>query len=307
MNFGPRGHRGCSPSVIAQWTTRLAGEPGESTCAARAIPGRSAACSQADNRPSCGPCPPNLPARQPPDSSSGSLVWRGVRGCRGTGRPGYGIGQLDLVLRRDRTIGTLGWKHWPGPRLCHGWRPTCRPPLGGVCSIGCWRWSSKECGTDTTSEPLANQILAGELPLTLMHQFPELQSCRALRPAGRDLCPAAARLLDGEGLPQSAYLGILRPLLACSDPVAGDRRQAGLGWRERSPIRPFLGRGHSAVGALMCCQGFSSDEAGVWTPKLFKLALQLTGDKQLVELSEIMLPTRKSVRRCGAASRSQRP
>ena len=66
------------------------------------------------------------------------------------------------------------------------------------------------------SDPLARQLLAGELPLTLAYLFGEIAPCRKLgRQARRELSAGLVELLDGEGLPHAEHLLLLRPLLAC--------------------------------------------------------------------------------------------
>jgi len=66
------------------------------------------------------------------------------------------------------------------------------------------------------SNPLVNQMLSAELPLTLSYQFPEIQRCSELAgSATASLSQAASDLLDGRGLPHARNLGIVRPLLVC--------------------------------------------------------------------------------------------
>ncbi len=65
-------------------------------------------------------------------------------------------------------------------------------------------------------EPLLNQLLAGELRLTLACLLPEIEACHKLAgPARESLSAGLVDLLDGEGTPHGRYLGLLRPLLAC--------------------------------------------------------------------------------------------
>ncbi len=155
--------------------------------------------------------------------------------------------------------------------------------------------------TDTCSEPLVNQILAGELPLTLMYQFPELQSCQQLhKPAREALSRGLAEILDGEGLPQGAYLGILRPLWACWTRCRAIGGRAT--WDRESEVQfRQLSREMIRLSRADGSQVLARDETGAWTPKLFKLALQLADEKPLVKLSSLMLPPGKPL----SASRSR--
>ena len=87
-------------------------------------------------------------------------------------------------------------------------------------------------------DPLAGQLLWGELPLTLASLLPELGDCRgsAELPAGRRSMPAFAELLDGEGLPHRQVLPLLGPLLACwtrCRALGTARLQAAVGAKRR--------------------------------------------------------------------------
>ncbi len=64
--------------------------------------------------------------------------------------------------------------------------------------------------------PLAHQLVRGELRLTLAYSLPELKPCRQLLPLATEaLSVGIEELLDGEGLPQQQYLAMFRPLIAC--------------------------------------------------------------------------------------------
>jgi hypothetical protein len=99
-------------------------------------------------------------------------------------------------------------------------------------------------------EPLLNQLLAGELRLTLACILPEIEACHKLAgPAKESLSAGLVDLLDGEGTPQGKYLGLLRPLLACwtrtlalasQIPVALLREQLPRDAVERAEVRPTL-------------------------------------------------------------------
>lgn len=63
---------------------------------------------------------------------------------------------------------------------------------------------------------LAQQLLAGELPLTLAYQFPEIRPLYKLRETAYEaLSEGLVELTNGQGLMRGPYLGVLRPLLAC--------------------------------------------------------------------------------------------
>ncbi len=69
---------------------------------------------------------------------------------------------------------------------------------------------------DLHERPLAHQLLAAELPLTLAYLFPEIQTCRtAAGPGQSAVTHGLLELLHGDGLPHAAQLDLLFPLLAC--------------------------------------------------------------------------------------------
>lgn len=64
-------------------------------------------------------------------------------------------------------------------------------------------------------QPLAAQLLAAELPLTLAYQLPELVHCRDLSAAGKQALAAGLNeLLDGEGVLQQKHWPLQRSLVA---------------------------------------------------------------------------------------------
>ncbi len=145
--------------------------------------------------------------------------------------------------------------------------------------------------TDVLTEPLVNQILAGELPLTLAYQFPELTLCQSLQPSARTvLARGMTEILDGEGLPQGIYFSILRPLLACWTRC---RAIGGKATWDRESEKQFRLLALEAIrlsrsdGTQVLCQG----EAATRTPRLFELALQLIDRKPLAKTAARMLPS----------------
>jgi hypothetical protein len=70
-------------------------------------------------------------------------------------------------------------------------------------------------GAPTHDDPVAWQLLAGELPLALASLFPKIKECRRLLPLARKSLSAGLNdLLDGEGLLHAKHCDDLRPLLA---------------------------------------------------------------------------------------------
>ncbi|HTU25441.1 MAG TPA: hypothetical protein VMF30_08595 [Pirellulales bacterium] len=150
--------------------------------------------------------------------------------------------------------------------------------------------ANQAAGIDLEAQPLANQWLAGELPLVLASQFPELKPCHELLPAGSAaLARGIAELLDGEGLPQCRWLAIFRPLLACwtrARTVAGKKA-----W----PAETEIEFAHAVGEAIRLSradgrQPLSTGTAGDWEPKLIKQGLRLLDDRQLATRARRLLP-----------------
>ena len=78
--------------------------------------------------------------------------------------------------------------------------------------------SAAEWRSDAELPPeqgVSQQLLAGELPLTLAYLLPELRPVYKLRNAAQEaLSEGLVELLNGDGLMQGPYLAYLRPLLA---------------------------------------------------------------------------------------------
>lgn len=78
---------------------------------------------------------------------------------------------------------------------------------------------AQQLHVDATQSPdsvLRQQLLAGELPLVLGYQFPELQPMRSLRQSARQaLSEGIIAVTDGEGLPHARLLDVVGPLWAC--------------------------------------------------------------------------------------------
>ncbi len=142
--------------------------------------------------------------------------------------------------------------------------------------------------------PLAPQLLCGELPLALAYTFPEIKACRRLRKlAHQALSEGPVQLLDGEGMPQSCYLHMLRPLLACwtrcsamGDSVEGgcwdEDAETQYQWLVRQSLRLTRGDGS---------QAFSHGSAGRWRLDLFKSAMENGGDDDDWAAAEACLPS----------------
>lgn len=65
-------------------------------------------------------------------------------------------------------------------------------------------------------QPIIQQLVGGELALTMAYLFPEITPCRKMAKGARKILSAGMlELIDGEGLPNSRILQVFRPLMAC--------------------------------------------------------------------------------------------
>jgi hypothetical protein len=142
-------------------------------------------------------------------------------------------------------------------------------------------------------------MLEGELPLVLSYQFPELRRCSELGAAGRrKLSSGLKDLVDGNGLPRSRDLAILRPLLACwtrcsylaptaGTPLFGEKTQLKFEWLVRQSLQ--LTR---QDGSQVLC----GDTGCGHEEELFEAALLLNDDAVDRAISDQILPWRKAKR-----------
>ena len=149
---------------------------------------------------------------------------------------------------------------------------------------------------DVAGEPLAAQLLAGELASTLGYLFPEMKRCRRLSTTGRNaLSVGLTELLDGEGIIEGKHLDVLRPLLACwtrcfyigRDQKGGPFKrdaQVQYEWFVRTALRLTRADG---------TQTLTSGAPSVWCKELFEAALEAGGDDSDEEVAEVILPGKK--------------
>lgn len=151
-------------------------------------------------------------------------------------------------------------------------------------------------GVELDEAPLVHQMLAGELPLTLWHLFPEIAPCRKLgRAARRALSAGLVDLLDGEGLPRAEHLGMLRPLLACWTRCrALSRESAKKCWTGAAQTQyEWLVRNALRLSRLDGTHVFSCGPSGAWSEGLFDAAVRFSGDDDDRQIAALVLPGRK--------------
>ena len=187
---------------------------------------------------------------------------------------------LDGVPARPADPGLaiecIAWCH-SMPRLaqCLPAAPWCQllESLQGI--------AEQSAGLDQLEDPLTQQMLAGELPLTIATVFPELEGCRSLaRSACQALSHGIVELTDGEGLLGAQFLAVARPLLACwtrcgfigrrtGEVVFDQEGQTQLDWLVLQTLR--LAR---TDGSQVLTTGLS----GAYCGPLIDAALMLTDD-----------------------------
>lgn len=191
---------------------------------------------------------------------------------------------------------------------CLGWCHAL-PRVGQMVSEEEWRdllellenTSEEAGGIALDDDPVAHQLLNGELPLAVGYLFPEVYSDGALlRDASSGLSFGVVELTDGEGLLHARHLARFRELLACwtrcslmasaagwdcFDEDARDQYE----WAVRQACR--LSR---SDGSLVLSNGV----AGNWCADLFRAALEQGGDEHDAALAELALPGGDKKRSC---------
>jgi hypothetical protein len=152
---------------------------------------------------------------------------------------------------------------------------------------------------DLQHQPLPHQWLAGELPLTLAYQFPELPRCQALWPSARKaLSQGLTELLDTNGLPAAEHLTSVRPLLACwtrCQALHGDRTPPMLTPAAATCFEWFIRRALQLT-RKDGCPFFSAVASGSKDRDLFRTALALVGDDEDSAIADQILPGRQGQR-----------
>jgi hypothetical protein len=153
-------------------------------------------------------------------------------------------------------------------------------------------------------EPLVEQLVAGELALTLAYLFPELTVSGPLAAqAAAVLSAGAAELLDDRGLPHARHLDRLPLLLACwtRSRILGRRLRKG-GW-PRAGDKPYrrLLRSALRLARRDGAHVFSDSANGSAHGQLLAAAAALGGRPKDRRLAELLLGGNRKWRRGRAA------
>lgn len=129
---------------------------------------------------------------------------------------------------------------------------------------------------------LAQQLLAGELPLTLAYLFPEMKPVGKLRAvAAEALAEGMAELTNGNGLVQGSYLGHQRPLLACWTRCRAMGEQLKKGCWNRKTEEQYQWMVTHALG-LSSSKGtplLGDPHGEAWTPDFLAAVISYGGDE----------------------------
>lgn len=143
----------------------------------------------------------------------------------------------------------------------------------------------------TDEEIIAQQMLAGELPLTLSYVLGEMKPLHALRSAARErLSEGLLELHNGEGLIHADHRATMQPLLACwtrcAAVAASDKQRPfhSNAMRQYHHLVRQAVRWTSPTGKILL-QGDSAP----WTPDFLQAALQLGGKKKDVAAARQLL------------------
>lgn len=127
---------------------------------------------------------------------------------------------------------------------------------------------------------LANQLLVGELPLTLSCLFPEIRPLYKLRSAAQEtLSEGLMEFLNGAGLPRAKFLPVFRGFIACWTRCRALSTQANKGfWSSKAEqqyrwsITKAICLSTATGEALLC-----GLEVAPWAPGFLAAILQIAG------------------------------
>ena len=127
---------------------------------------------------------------------------------------------------------------------------------------------------------LAQQILAGELPLTLAYLFPEMRPLYKLRESAYEaLSEGLLELTNGEGLLRGPSLGIMRPLLASwtRSHAIGQQLKKGCWNNKAAEQYTFMVTQALALSAPDGTAILGAPHGERWTPEFLAAAVRLGG------------------------------
>jgi hypothetical protein len=159
--------------------------------------------------------------------------------------------------------------------------------------------ASEAAKCDLATAPLPQQLLAGELPLSLAYLLPEIPTCQELATPSREaLSLGLIELLDGEGMPHANHLPVARALLACWTrcQYMGRAMKRNCFTKDAKTQYEWLVRQTLRLCRNDGTQVFSIDATADWSPTLLKAALTLAKDDDDDAIADCVLPGRKASR-----------
>jgi len=157
--------------------------------------------------------------------------------------------------------------------------------------------ASEAANCDLSTAPLPQQLLAGELPLSLAYLMPELPACKNLANPARDaLSLGLTELLDGEGMPHASHLQIARSLFACWTRChyMGRTMKRNCFTKDAKTQYEWLVRQTLRLCRNDGTQVFSDGASREWSPTLLEAALAIAEDDDDDEIARYVLPGRKA-------------
>jgi hypothetical protein len=140
-------------------------------------------------------------------------------------------------------------------------------------------------------DPLAGQLLHGELPAVLAYVLPELAACQSLVDVSRrTLEQSSTSVLEGEAVVHGRRLGALRPLLACWTRwrVISRELDAPI-WTDGAPRRFARLVEHALrLARPDGTQVFSAPQAPPWDRRLLKTALRLAAHPKTERVARLI-------------------
>jgi len=129
---------------------------------------------------------------------------------------------------------------------------------------------------------LAQQLLAGELPLTLAALLPEMRPVRKLLARAREaLTEGLAELTNGNGLVQGKYLGYQRPMLACWTrcQLLGGQLKKDCWSRKSNKIFQWMVTHSLALSSPLGTPLLGGPHDEAWSPEFLRCVLKMGGDE----------------------------
>jgi len=159
-------------------------------------------------------------------------------------------------------------------------------------------------------DPLVHQLLAGELPLSMVCLMPELVPHeKLLRSARRALSAGLVRVLDASGMPHGRHVALWQPLLACWTRcrAIGDALPGGC-WSEAAQrrYRRFVAsalRFTRAEGTFAFAPGSNGPE----DRGLLDVAVRLGGDERQRAVAGLLWPRRGKAAERASSTTLPRP